>query len=408
MDKQLRNRLIFAFYIPSALISVAWAVLHPILPVYASTLTDAFFLVGVMLSATSLGRVVGSIPASWLLSRFGVKGTMLIGIWLTLIPMLFLFFARQLWLTIGLLFIVGMGFSIYAIARHAYISVVIPLQIRGRAISVLGGVFRLGNFIGPIIGGWVGGTFGLPVAFIAFFVIGSVSIGFVAFCMENVTHITDDSPKKRKRGAFRAMLRDNYRLITAAGLGVLFVMLTREGWRVLIPLYADTALGLDVQTIGAIMSFGAAFDMLFFWVAGIVMDRFGRKWAIVPSFLMQGVGIGLILFVPNMMVLAIIAAFIGFANGLSSGTMMTTAADLAPEATRNQFLSLWHFIGDMGGVSAPLIIGVVAQAFVIQFSVLSIAGAGLGAAMLFALFVPETLKRNKQKRDSGSLLADNG
>ena len=395
MDTTLRNRLIFAFYIPSTLVAVAWAVLNPILPVYASSLTDAYALIGIMLAATSLGRVFGSLPSSWLLSLLGVKKTMLIGILVTLLPMLGLFFVRNLWLIIALLWVVGIGLAIYSIARHAYISVVIPLHIRGRAISLLGGVFRAGNFVGPIIGGWVGATFGLQAAFIAFFVVGFTSLMCVLFFMEN---IEADEPKLKTKAtvSFSKMLRDNYRVISAAGMGVWLVMLTREGWRVLVPLYAANALGLDVQTIGFVMGFGAAFDMLFFWVSGIVMDRYGRKWAIVPSFIIQGLAVALILVAPNAFVLTAIAALIGFGNGLSSGTMMTTGADLAPPDTRNEFLSMWHFIGDMGGVSGPLIVGFIAQAFVIQISVISIAGAGFGAAILFAVFVPETLKNRKK------------
>ena len=275
-------------------------------------------------------------------------------------------------------------------------AVVIPLEIRGRAIALLGGVFRTGLFIGPLIGGWVGETFGLQTAFLAVFIIGITSIGFVMRFMQNIDAPSNQVPEKPKRVPFRSMLRDNRQIITAAGLAVWLVMLTREGWRVIIPLYATTVLDLNVQTIGFVMSFGAAFDMIFFWMAGILMDRYGRKWAIVPSFLMQGIGTGLILLAGNVFALAGFAAFIGFANSLSSGTMMTTGADLAPPASRNQFLSLWHFIADMGGVSGPVIVGFVAEAFLIQFSVLSVASAGLGAAVLFAVFVPETLKKQIQ------------
>ena len=174
-------------------------------------------------------------------------------------------------------------------------------------------------------------------------------------------------------------------------------MLTREGWRVLIPLYAADVLQLDIQTIGLVMGFGAGFDLLFFPISGFLMDRFGRKWAIVPSFIIQGTCIALILLANHVIALGIISALIGLGNGLSSGTMMTTGADLAPPDMRGEFLSMWHFIGDVGGVSGPMIVGAVAQAFVIQMSILSVAGAGFGAAIIFAVFVPETLKRRKAK-----------
>ena len=216
---ELRNRLILAFYIPSALIAVAFAVLTPVLPVYASSLTDAYFIIGIMLSAVSLGRVAGSLPSSWLLSHSGIKNTMLIGISVMLIAALALFFIRNLWLIIAILFVLGTGLSIYSISRHTYISVVIPLEVRGRAISLLGGVFRSGLFLGPIIGGWVGATFGLPSAFLALFLIGIFGLGFVWRYMRNLEANVQESEQQRGTLAFGKMLQENGRVITAAGIG---------------------------------------------------------------------------------------------------------------------------------------------------------------------------------------------
>ncbi len=269
--------------------------------------------------------------------------------------------------------------------------------MRGRSISLLGGVFRMGNFIGPLIGGWVASAYGLPSAFLAYVLIALFSFFFVWQFMLTVDADIPPDNEESASGSYWQMLSDNKKIITSAGFGQIFAQLTREGWRVLIPLYGANILQLDVGTIGLVMAMGAALDMLFFYVSGIIMDKFGRKWAIVPSFTLQGLGIVLILFTTNTLTLGLVAALIGFANGLSSGTMMTIGSDLAPTTLRGEFLSTWHFIGDMGAVSGPVIIGSIAQVMVIQVSVLSIAGAGFGAALLFAIFVPETLKRRKLK-----------
>jgi MFS family permease len=164
---------------------------------------------------------------------------------------------------------------------------------------------------------------------------------------------------------------------------------------VLIPLYAANVLKLDVQTIGIIMSFGSGLDMLVFYISGVIMDKFGRKWAIVPSFVLQGIGVALMPFAGIAFTLSLVSAFIGFANGLSSGTMMTLGADFAPSEMRGEFLSMWRLIGDVGAVGAPMMIGSVAQILALQMSIFAVATSGLGAALLFGLFVPETLKRKK-------------
>jgi MFS family permease len=93
--------------------------------------------------------------------------------------------------------------------------------------------------------------------------------------------------------------------------------------------------------------------------------------------------------------LMIVAALGGLANGFSSGTMMTVGADLAPEDARGEFLGVWHLLNDAGAASIPLIVGVVADVLTLAISAWVIAGVGLGAALIFAWCVPETLARSR-------------
>lgn len=60
------------------------------------------------------------------------------------------------------------------------------------------------------------------------------------------------------------------------------------------------------------------------------MDRLGRKAAIVPSFVVQAVGMALIPLSHSYGGLLAVASLIGLGNGLGSGSMMTLGADLAP------------------------------------------------------------------------------
>lgn len=400
MTDDFRNHLIWAFYVPSALIAVAYAVLTPTLPLYAGELTDAYAIIGIILAAESIGRLVGDVPSSWFIRKYGLKRTMLGSLWITLIPLVALFFTNSVWLTIVLLFTSGIGHALYNISRHAYIAVMIPNSIRGRAIGLLGGVFRFGKLAGPLLGGWVGGTFGLRYAFLAFVVLAFATMFFVWRYME--TDDTEETPENEdtQHPSVLKVLLEHKAVFATAGVGQILAQLTRQGWIVVIPLYAANVLNLDVQTIGLIIGAGSLLDLLLFYMSGIIMDRFGRKWAIVPSFIMQGIGVALLPFASSAVMLAAISAFIGFANGLSSGTMMTLGADFSPVGMRGEFLSVWRLIGDLGFVGAPLLIGAVAQVVILQTSIFAVAGSGFGAAILFALFVPETLKRSKVKRNT--------
>ncbi len=185
-----------------------------------------------------------------------------------------------------------------------------------------------------------------------------------------------------------------YRILITAGLGQIFGQLIRSGVVVIIPLYAAEVLGLNVEAIGLIVSIAAAVDMSLFYPAGLLMDRRGRKHAIIPCFFIQTIGLVLLPFTDSFTTLLSVAILISFGNGLGSGSMLTLGSDLAPEDSRAEFLSLWRFIGDLGGTSAPLIVGAVAALATMQVATWVVSSTGLLAVLIFALHVPETLKRN--------------
>jgi MFS family permease len=169
--------------------------------------------------------------------------------------------------------------------------------------------------------------------------------------------------------------------------------MVRSGPKTIIPLFAADIIGLDVASIGIILSIGAAIDMTMFYPVGMIMDHFGRKFAIIPSFLIQGIGLLLIPLTASFSGLAIVAGFIGFGNGLGSGTMMTLGADLAPPDSRSEFLGMWRLIGDLGFTFGPLTAGEVAGAFALPIAAIVLASSGFLATLIFFLFVPETVKK---------------
>src|SRR3712207_8113295 len=138
--------------------------------------------------------------------------------------------------------------------------------------------------------------------------------------------------------------------------------MSRAGRPLFVPLYGADRLGLDASQIGLIMTVSAILDVAMFVPAGLVMDRFGRKVAAVPSFATMAVGVALIPLASSFGGLMLAALVIGLGNGLGSGTMMTLGADLAPPGATGEFLGIWRLIGDAGAVGGPLAGGVVAGA----------------------------------------------
>jgi MFS family permease len=146
-----------------------------------------------------------------------------------------------------------------------------------------------------------------------------------------------------------------------------------------------------VATLGTIISVSAAVDMALFYPAGLLMDRLGRRYASIPSFLVMGAGMALLPLSGGALGLFLATVVMGLGNGLGSGAMLTLGADLAPKEGAGEFFGLWRLIGDAGQLSGPLVVGAVADALGLGAAALILAASGVLAAGTIYAFVAETL-----------------
>lgn len=383
-----QNRLALSLYLPSLIYAVCQSMLRPVLPLYASAFDVSYGLIGLLLAGQGIGFLIADIPAGMLLRRFGTKQVMIVGIVGVALSTVALFGAATLPQAVLMRVVGGMCGALYNVSRHTYISNVIETGNRGRGIAMLGGVFRAGRFIGPALGAFIAGIFGLRVPFLV------VGAAFV-FALIVVIRFMPRLPVPEASHDIHILdtIRDNWHSFSSAGMGQIFVQMIRAGREAIVPLYAADVLGLEVEAIGLLQSIESALDVLMFYPTGIIMDRFGRKFAIVPSFTLQTIGMILLPFTTSFAGMALVVGMMGFANGLSAGTMMTLGSDLAPPGSRGEFLGVWRLIGDAGASGGPLVVGWIAAPLSLQAAALVIAGTGAFATYTFAFRVPETLDK---------------
>ena len=398
LRQALRSPLLLSFYLPALLLSLSQSLVVPIMPLYARSMDASYGLIGLVSAGVGLGTLLGDVPSGMMVRRLGQKRTMLLGVGCTVFSTAALFWARSIPEVVIYRLLTGFGQALYTVSRHAYIADAVRVSGRGRAIALFGGVSRAGRFIAPLIGGTIAKAYGLRVPFLVVGLMSAAAFAtMVAFVRNAETTPQEAGSAPRSRGGhLLSTLRSQRRVLASAGVGQLFAQMIRAGRKIIIPLYAADVIGLDVQAIGFIVSFASAVDMTLFLPAGLIMDRLGRKYAIVPSFVIQAVGMALVPLTSSATGLLLAATLIGIGNGLSSGSMMTLGADLAPLDTRSEFLGLWRLIGDVGGSSGPIIVGSVAEVLALPAAAMAISSAGLLAGAIFALLVPETLKKRQR------------
>ena len=150
----------------------------------------------------------------------------------------------------------------FGVARHAYVAVQVRLSNRGKAISLLGGLNRVGTFSGPALGGVVAGMYGLRYTFLlSGMAIGLAFTAVVFFLARRSEAERLEAQLARQQGEGESWghvwrtVKENYRILASAGLAQMCAQTIRAGRHVIIPLLAADVLGLDVRTIGFIVSF---------------------------------------------------------------------------------------------------------------------------------------------------------
>lgn len=390
-----RNPIVLPVYAPTLLLAVGSGMLTPILPLYAASFGASYGLIGLVLGSRGLGTIIGDMPAGVLLSRLGQRRLMLIGLTGIGLCGLAMSTAQAVWMLILFCLLEGIGGALWNISRHAYLTDAAPLGQRGRAIATFGGIFRTGNLVGQALGGTLAALFGLRAPFIVYAVIAAITLLFPFFFGEDGERHRQHKAGHGHAVSLWSVVRENYKVLLSAGVGQLFAQMIRSGRNIVVPLYGADVLGLSIQSVGWVMSISSLIDALMFFPAGVIMDRFGRKYAYVSCFLIQGVGMALIPLTGSFATLTIATSLIGFGNGLGSGTMMTLGADLAPRDAMGEFLGVWRLIGDSGALGGPLLVGSLADLLSLTPAILAIAAIGMLSAGILGFFVPETLHQQR-------------
>jgi MFS family permease len=398
--------LILPIYLPMALLAIGLSAPVAILPRYLGSLGASVAIVGLVLSLRGFGNLVSDAPGGILLGRFRLRlivGWALLGA--TAASVLLPLAGSSATVAISIL-LSGIATSLVVTASMTYVRNTVAADVRGRALSLVGGTVRIGALIGPILGRVLADQVSLTAAlwlrglcFGAAFLVYLVARATGHY--ERVAVPTPPSVGEQVRTVARRA-RERGRALVTMGGGILLLQLLRSSRTVVLPLWGEH-LSLSATAIGAVMSLGSALDLLLFVPAGIVMDRAGRRVALSLCIGLFALGVGSLPFTSTLLGFAAASLLIGLGNGFGAGINMTIGTDLAPPGSVSEFIGMWRVIGDVGSTSGPAIVGALAAAVGLSFGIWATAGLGLIGLFVVAGFAPETLeiaKRDSQNTDT--------
>ena len=389
--------LMWSVYAPSFLLSFGQGILIPVLPGFAKEeMAASIGLIGLVIAARYIGTMIFDVPAGILVGRIGLRKTMTAGVLLFAIAAIWAGMSPNFSSLMAARLLAGASYALWSISRHSYIAAAVPMDVRGRALAVFGGLSRIATILGPLIGGILAEFVGIRVPFYAQ---ATVAIFTLLMILVTAKNMVEPQQTGMRRNVFKelgSVISTHRSDFATAGVAAIALQFLRSGREFLIPVWGEE-IGLGKDQIGYIATISFAVDSMMFPLVGYSMDRWGRKSTGIPAFLVLGIAIALIPQTGTFGALLAVGLLAGLGNGLSSGFVLITGTDLSPKNNPGGFLGVWRFISDTGGASGPVAIGGLAQ--IVTLGVASLATAGIGAfgAFMLIFIVKETMTRTPKR-----------
>jgi MFS family permease len=372
-----------------------WAIgsgaMTPMIPVVALQRGASVQHAAGMVAIQLVSEFLCAFPASFLLDRIGERYCLVLAGLVTSAA------CTATWLTSSLTIMaismacLGPANALLLLARSSYLANAAPPQSRGRAMSMLGGTYRLGTLIGPLgcapaLARWgTGAAFAIAATTGVATAVISWSVDLVALESGSCEHSTVTALQ---------VVREQRRVLLTVGVGVVALGLARSARSTVVPLWA-TAIGLAPAEISLAFGIAAAVEVAVFYPASVAMDRCGRTWVAVSVAWACGLGLVILPMTEALSGLVVVSALMGLGNGLGAGIIMTLGTDAAPARGRTQFLGLWRVMSLVGHNGASIVVAVLSALATLAAASVSLGVVALlGGAWLWH-WVPQYDPRNK-------------
>jgi MFS family permease len=277
-------------------------------------------------------------------------------------------------------------------------------------LSGFHGLHTTGMLVGPAFGGILTEMVNFRAVFLAFAVVAALAVILGAVSHNAMPPESGDDPSKRRDrfnlvaplavvrslgSSFAALLRQippGFRATYAVLIFATFSsFLFRMAIQSIMPLFASAELGLSPSETGFLFSISGGLVFVMILPAGFIIDKVGRKWATVPSTGLPFIAFVLIPFTDSFLQAAALMSIVGMANGLSLGSLASSTYDIAPAGTRGRLQATRRTIAEIGGITAPLVGGILADAHGPGVAFLVFSPILLVGALLLAFVAKETL-----------------
>lgn len=370
-------------------VMVGFGVVVPVLPVYARSFGVDNTLVGAVLSAFALMRLVASPFVGRLLDLVGERLVLSVGIGIVALSSGLAGLAEtypQLLLLRGL---GGIGSAMFSIAAMTLLLASTAASHRARAIGFYQGGFLVGGMAGPALGG-VLATISLTAPFF-FYAATLVVAGVVGVVLLRPVRGRGAPVAAEPPVAFRQVVRDvRFRAACVASFA--------QGWSslgvrsALVPVLVVEVLKGTTAWTGVVFAVAAVTQTAALAPAARLVDTVGRRPAMIGAFAVAGVTLAGVAFSRDIVVLGALLAVYGVATAFM-GTAPAALVGDAAGGRGGRPVAVFSMCSDVGAIAGPLVAG-----FLVDTTSYAVAFGSAGALLVLSALVSLTLPRRSTTR----------
>jgi len=372
--------------------AVSMGIVRPMLPLYLNFLELTPATVGIIVSVSMAGMIVGETLSGIISDRLGMRPPLLLGTIVCGLSLIAFVFSTAVPLLLLVGFIWG-GLRVLIVGPvRGFMAAVAPPNRKATYIAFTGALLSLSRGVGALPGGLIADNLGYDwVFYIAAAVVIFGSLGLIDLPKtERLTKI-EPTPNTTPAQSWKNWLPPFSLLIIVAILGFfnISVLLTY------LPLLGTEVLGISATSVGLIFTVNGLATMLFSVPGGILIDRIGKIPAIVVGLVICALAMGGMALTPGYgWILGL-----GIIHALGMAIFITATIGILTEfVTRGKLAT---FIGIYGGIgeNSGLMLGAAVGGFIweglgVSATFLS-AVIACGIGILFCILLAKVLKYQK-------------
>ncbi|OAJ61660.1 MFS transporter [Paraburkholderia ginsengiterrae] len=360
-----RNLAVCVFGSFTTLVSLS--MLLPFLPLYVQQLgvqsqSAVIQWSGIAFGATFLGTAVTAPLWGRLADRYGRKPMLVRAAVGMAVVMSLIGMAHNVHQLVGLRLLAGLVGG-YASASTVMVGTQVPRERAGWALGVLSTGALAGNLIGPLVGGFLPGWFGIRGTFFAGGAMIAAAALLTIFVVKEDFDPATHATRRPARQTPTAGPRNNYPVIGALLVTAMMVLLANMSIEPVITVYVGS-LGVPsahlARIAGVVMACSAFGSMLTAARLGALADRIGSWNVIVGCLVLTGLVMVPQAFVHAWWQLAALRALMGMTLAGLLPSIAKLARNAVEEHRTGQMLGYLQSAQFSGQVAGPVIGGVIA------------------------------------------------